>query len=146
MAAEPSTRAGAARSRSLRGDAAAELTPQRLAELRAQFEAKPVYTLMQNAVTETSVDDVALRRSVVTGTDHTFSHRLDDWSVTHQKKSGRCWIFAGLNLFRVGAMKKMNLKDFEFSQNHVLFWDKLGKVKRDILRRKFKKKLKELET
>jgi bleomycin hydrolase len=33
-------------------------------------------------------------------------------------------MFAGLNLFRVGAMKKMNLKDFEFSQNYTLFWDK----------------------
>ena len=29
--------------------------------------------------------------------------------------------------------------------NGVLFWDKLRKVKRDILKRKFKKKLKELE-
>ena len=29
--------------------------------------------------------------------------------------------------------------------NGVLFWDKLSKVKRDILKRKFKKKLKELE-
>ena len=30
--------------------------------------------------------------------------------------------------------------------NGVLFWDNLSKVKRDILKRKFKKKLKELET
>lgn len=30
--------------------------------------------------------------------------------------------------------------------NGVLFWDKLGKVRRDILRRKFKKKLRDLET
>jgi len=29
--------------------------------------------------------------------------------------------------------------------NGVLFWDKLGKVKRDILKRKFKKKIKEQE-
>ena len=37
-------------------------------------------------------------------------------------------MFAGLNLFRVGAMKKMNLKEFEFSQNHTMFWDKLEKA------------------
>jgi bleomycin hydrolase len=54
----------------------------------------------------------------------TFSVKLDDWSVTNQKRSGRCWLFAALNLFRVGAMKKMNLKDFEFSQSHIHFWDK----------------------
>ena len=29
--------------------------------------------------------------------------------------------------------------------NGILFWDSLGKIKRDILKRKFKKKLKEQE-
>jgi len=37
-----------------------------------------------NAVTQTPVDDVALNREVVTKTDFTFSHWLDDWAVTHQ--------------------------------------------------------------
>lgn len=106
----------------------AELTPQRMAELRKQFESKPAYRLMQNALTQTRLDDVALSRAVITGTDHTFSHRLDDWSVTNQKRSGRCWMFAGQNLLRVGAMKRMNLADFEFSQNHTLFWDKLERA------------------
>src|SRR5690606_15959680 len=36
--------------------------------------------------------------------------------------------FAGLNLFRVAAMKAMNLKEFEFSQNFTLFWDKLERA------------------
>jgi bleomycin hydrolase len=99
-----------------------------LAELRARFDANPHNRLMQNAVTQTPVDKLALRRDIVTNTDHTFSHWLDDWSVTNQKRSGRCWIFAGLNLLRVGAMKKMSLKGFEFSQNYVLFWDKLERA------------------
>ena len=51
-------------------------------------------------MTQTAVDDVALDRSVVTMTDHTFSHVLDDWEVTDQQKSGRCWMFAALNLLR----------------------------------------------
>ena len=37
-------------------------------------------------------------------------------------------MFAGLNLFRPGAMARMNLKSFEFSQNYLLFWDKLEKA------------------
>jgi aminopeptidase C len=37
-------------------------------------------------------------------------------------------MFAGLNLLRVGAMKKMNLKEFEFSQNYTLFWDKFERA------------------
>jgi bleomycin hydrolase len=64
----------------------------------------------------------------VTSIDHSFSTTLDDWSVTNQKKSGRCWMFAGLNLFRPGAIARMNLKNFECSQNYLLFWDKLEKA------------------
>jgi bleomycin hydrolase len=101
------------------------LTPQLLTDLRHAFQANPTYKLAMNAVTQTPVDDVALNREVVTNTDFTFSHWLDDWAVTHQKQSGRCWMFAGLNLLRVGAMKKMKLKEFEFSQNYTLFWDKI---------------------
>lgn len=94
------------------------LTAEKLAALRATFDRNPAYRLAQNAVTQVTVDDVALNRRVVTGIDHTFSHLLDDWPVTNQKTSGRCWMFAGLNLFRVGAMRLMNLKEFEFSQSY----------------------------
>lgn len=106
----------------------AALTPEMLAGLEASFEQSPAYRLAQNAVTQVSAEDVALNRRIVTSVDHTFSHVLDDWSVTNQKTSGRCWMFAGLNLFRSGAMKKMNLKEFEFSQNYTLFWDKIERA------------------
>jgi bleomycin hydrolase len=104
------------------------LTLQKLQRLAAGFGTGPAHRLAQNAVTQNTIDDVALNRSIVTGIDHTFSHLLDDWTVTNQKKSGRCWLFAGLNLLRVGLMKKMNLKEFEFSQNHALFFDKLERA------------------
>jgi bleomycin hydrolase len=109
-------------------DRAAAITPEMTASLRREFEANPAWRIAQNAVTKTTVTDVALNRSKVTSIDHSFSHLLDDWEVTDQKKSGRCWMFAALNLFRVGAMKKMNLKNFEFSQNFTLFWDKFERA------------------
>jgi len=96
--------------------------------LRKDFSASPEYRLMQNAVTRVSVDDVALNHEVITSTDHSLSVLLDDWKVTNQERSGRCWLFAGLNLLRVGAMKKMGLKDFEFSQNYAMFWDKIERA------------------
>jgi bleomycin hydrolase len=71
---------------------------------------------------------VAINREVINATDHSLSVLLDDWKVTNQKRSGRCWLFAGLNLLRVGAMKKMGLKDFEFSQNYAMFWDKIERA------------------
>ena len=108
--------------------AAGALTEESFAALRDSFAASPSHRVAQNAVTQTTVDDVALNREVVTHIDHTFSHVLDDWSVTNQKRSGRCWMFAGLNLLRVGTMKQMGLKGFEFSQNHTMFWDKLERA------------------
>jgi bleomycin hydrolase len=96
--------------------------------MRKDFTVNPGYRLAQNAVTRVAVDDVALDREIVNGADHTLSHLLDDWKVTNQQRSGRCWLFAGLNLLRVGAMHKMNLKEFEFSQNHTMFWDKLERA------------------
>ncbi len=86
------------------------------------------FRLAQNAVTQVGVDDVALNRDIVFNTDHSFSNVLDDWSVTNQKSTGRCWMFAGLNLLRVAPMQKMGLKSFEFSQNYQMFCDKIERA------------------
>jgi bleomycin hydrolase len=105
-----------------------DLAPDVLERFAKAFDADPTARLLQNAVTTTPVDEVALDRRVVTSTDHSVSHLLDDWTATSQDKSGRCWLFAGTNLLRAGAAKKLGVKDFEFSQNHLLFWDKLEKA------------------
>tara|TARA_Y100000588_G_scaffold262433_2_gene277080 strand:- start:556 stop:1962 length:1407 start_codon:yes stop_codon:yes gene_type:complete len=108
--------------------AAGALSVEHVAELRNLFHAEPRNLLAQNAVTRAAIDDIAVNREVVTSTDHTFSHLLDKWAVTDQKQSGRCWLFAGMNLFRVGAMEKMGFKDFEFSQTYLFFWDKFERA------------------
>ncbi|HYK29086.1 MAG TPA: C1 family peptidase, partial [Streptosporangiaceae bacterium] len=96
--------------------------------LRKDFSANPTYRLAQNAVTRVSVDDVAINREIINNVDHSLSTHLDDWKVTNQERSGRCWLFAGLNLLRVGVMRKTGLKEFEFSQNHAMFWDKIERA------------------
>ena len=110
------------------GGTAQGLQTEHLEVMQKAFDSKPHHRQMQNAVTVTTVDKLTLNRAVVTGIDDSFSCKLDDWAVTNQKKSGRCWIFAGTNLLRVGAMKKMNLKEFEFSQSYVFFWDKIERA------------------
>ena len=92
--------------------------------MRAEFDGDPSAKVAQNAVTGNNVAAVSLRRDLVQEVDFTFSTKLDDWKATNQKSSGRCWLFATLNLFRPGTMKKMNVKEFEFSQAHIHFWDK----------------------
>ena len=104
------------------------LSPDDLELLRKDFSASPAYKMAQNAVTRVSITDVVINRDVVNTTDHSISVLLDDWKVTNQERSGRCWLFAGLNLLRVGAMRKMGLKEFEFSQNYAMFWDKIERA------------------
>ena len=99
-----------------------------LERLRKDFSASPTYRLAQNAVTRVTVDDVAINREIVNSIDHSLSTTLDDWKVTNQERSGRCWLFAGLNLLRVGVMQETGIKDFEFSQNYAMFWDKLERA------------------
>ena len=104
------------------------LSSEQLAEFQANFEASPTSGLMQNVVTQRDVNEVALNRTIVTGAAHTFSNVLDDWSVTNQARSGRCWMFAGLNMFRAETKDVLNVKQFEFSQNYLMFWDKLERA------------------
>ncbi|KAL0937807.1 peptidase C1-like family protein [Colletotrichum truncatum] len=48
--------------------------------------------------------------------------------ITNQRSSGRCWLFASTNTFRVALMKRYNLDSFELSQSYLFFWDKLEKA------------------
>ena len=101
------------------------VTEAQIEEFRKSFDSDPSATVAQNAVSNADLSTLALRRDLVQNMDFSFSTKLDEWSATNQRRSGRCWLFATLNLFRVGAMKKMNVKNFEFSQAHIHFWDKL---------------------
>jgi len=92
------------------------------------FDRDPKNLLALNAVAKSGIGAVALSRETVNRTDHTFSNLIETPEATNQKKSGRCWLFAGLNSFRVAAMKKMNLEKFELSQSYLMFWDKLEKA------------------
>ena len=104
------------------------VTNAQIDEFRKAFDEDATAKVAQNAVSNADLSTVSLRRDLVQNIDHSFSTKLDEWSVTNQRRSGRCWLFATLNLFRVGTMKKMNVKNFEFSQSHIHFWDKLERA------------------
>lgn len=48
--------------------------------------------------------------------------------ITNQRSSGRCWLFASTNVFRVAVMKKYKLEKFELSQQYLFYWDKIEKA------------------
>lgn len=110
-------------------DSGAGLSPEHIAALRAAYEADPVARVATNALARGSLKDVSTDRRATTAVDHTFSVVLDDgWPTTHQHQTGRCWIFAALNLFRSRARTALDVADLQLSQSFVSFWDKLERA------------------
>ncbi|WP_316669636.1 C1 family peptidase [uncultured Propionibacterium sp.] len=100
-----------------------------IASLTERFTADAAARVAQNAVATTDIDTLSLDRTVVASIDPSVSNRVDSWNAANQKKSGRCWLFSGLNLLRSGVIEDLGLEpDFEFSQAYLHFWDKLEKA------------------
>ncbi len=86
-------------------------------------------TALRNALIKNDLNTVALNWENFSQINHHFSDLIKkELPVTNQKASGRCWGFAGLNLMRLNVVEKLNLSNFEFSQNYFMFWDKFEKA------------------
>lgn len=84
--------------------------------------------VVRNSILNVGLDEAALDHTSASLQQHTFSLELETGDITSQNKSGRCWLFAGLNTMRFRVMKKLDLKTFELSQSHAMFFDKLEKA------------------
>ena len=93
------------------------------------FNSKSSNFISRNALIQNDINKVAINWENFSKINHIYSNSINkQLPVTNQKASGRCWGFAGLNLLRLGIVKKYNLSNFEFSQNYFMFWDKLEKA------------------
>ncbi|MCX6557283.1 MAG: hypothetical protein NTW95_07645 [Candidatus Aminicenantes bacterium] len=81
-----------------------------------------------NAISNNKINDLVLNRAIVASHSPVFNVRIEASGITNQKSTGRCWMFAGLNLLRPALMKKFKLAAFEFSETYLFFWDKLEKA------------------
>lgn len=105
------------------------LSGNALTRYKSNFNSDAKNRLAQNACIRHQVLDI-LRRPDVEKLPHVFTHKIESEGkpVSDQKSSGRCWIFACLNCMRLPFMKEHKLDDFEFSQSHVFFWDKVERM------------------
>ena len=103
-----------------------EISKDLLMQLREEESAK--VALARNAATQVGIEAASLNREKIQHTSTAVSHRLDDWKATSQKKSGRCWLFSSLNFLRSRARESLGVKNFEFSQSYVFFWDKFERA------------------
>ena len=104
------------------------ITLKQVKEFKKQTDSDTTLRLARNAAMRGDIEDLAMDWEAFRKIDHTFSDMVSgEMPVTNQKSSGRCWGFAGLNLFRIYLGRKYNLKKFEFSQSYFMFWDKFEK-------------------
>ena len=99
--------------------------------------------LLNNIISNNNVNDLFLNRDTVNDYDFVFSKKLTDKSILNQHASGRCWLFAFINIIRDKMIKKYKLDDsFSLSVNYLFFYDKLEKSNnflRNIINTKKKK-------
>ncbi|NLZ56356.1 MAG: C1 family peptidase, partial [Clostridiaceae bacterium] len=103
------------------------ITPEMLKDFQQRFDTDPVNSAVAGAIARVGINEASLDNTALRIHDGVFSNITERGEITYQKSSGRCWIFAALNTARVDVMRKLNLKNFEFSQNYIFFWDKLEK-------------------
>lgn len=106
------------------------LNKELLERWRSEFYACPKNVLAQNACSKLDVLDVCTSRQRLQEISHQFTHKvdIDAKPLTNQKNSGRCWLFAALNVIRLPFMKHYQLDEFQFSQSHLFFWDKIERA------------------
>ena len=105
------------------------ITPDQVARYRHENLDGSI-TVAQNACQRHSLYSLTMTRELLQTNDFTFNTVLKpDMAATDQHDSGRCWLFATLNVCRIEAANKWHLgDDFEFSEAYLHFWDKLEKA------------------
>ena len=105
----------------------AALNKEILDQFRQNFYSDDKNIFAQNVCSRVDPFEVCLSRKTLEETHHVYEYKVESEAkpVSNQKNSGRCWIFATLNVIRLPFMKHLNIDDFEFSQAYLSFWDKI---------------------
>ncbi|HBG69545.1 MAG: aminopeptidase [Bacteroidetes bacterium GWF2_43_63] len=107
---------------------AQNITPEVLKKIQESYKASGPDKAMINALMNNDLKSLTLDYSNSVKPDGYFKYRVKTAGITDQKNSGRCWLFASLNVYRPQVIEKYNLSDFEFSQNYLFFYDQLEKA------------------
>ena len=106
------------------GAAAQTIGKNELKEIQGSFLKDPATVALQNVLSHNNdVNALAQNLANEGKLDTYFKYEVDVRGITNQRSSGRCWLFASLNELRPVAARKLNVKEFYFSQNYCSFWD-----------------------
>ena len=105
-----------------------ELTLDEIAKFQQDYQQNKQNRIAELAVVNNGVQKASLNNDGIRDLNRTFSIEIPTDNVTDQKQSGRCWLFAALNVLRHKFAKKYHTKNFTFSQNYLFFWDRIERA------------------
>ena len=93
--------------------------------MMSEFDSLPSNKLLTNIISSNPISKL----NSVTEKNQTYNPVYNvsvtpHLKVTNQKSSGRCWLFAALNVVRREMCVKYNLSNFEF----VLIWNYISSI------------------
>ena len=100
-----------------------------LKSFEKQYDSEKIFRVSSNSVKKNGVFNASFNDTILNSVDDIYSNEVKDiGKITDQKQSGRCWMYAGFNVLRNIVAKTLKVKDFEFSESYLFFYDKLEKA------------------
>jgi bleomycin hydrolase len=106
------------------------ITYKNLKTYSYNFNKQKTNKVLKNVNTKSHFKNLVLKSDYQQNKKQIFKKVINvESAITDQQNSGRCWLFAFLNIIRFKMIQKYNLlPSFEFSQNYLFFYDKLEKA------------------
>jgi len=104
-----------------------ELSNKDMTEYHKNFKQKTKYKILQGVLKKAPISEISVDQNSLSKLPSKFNYSLPEIvNATDQQNSGRCWIFAGLNILRHKLIHHYKLApNFELSQSYLFKCDKL---------------------
>lgn len=106
------------------------LATDKLSAWSSEIKADKLSSLAATVLRNQNLNETLIDRDQKIALDNgIFSHVIKNEGapITDQKNSGRCWLFAGTNVFRISIQTKFKIENFQLSPSFLFFYDKLEK-------------------
>lgn len=105
-----------------------KLTPDEIANFQKDYYQNARNKVAEMATVTNGVQNASFNTEKLRNLTQTFSIEIPTDAVTNQKQSGRCWLFAALNVLRHEFAKQNKAKNFMLSQGYLFFWDRIERA------------------